>query len=353
MTLNWHPLWLTGWPRVGRAPVRYLLSLAFLLPWTVFAPNASPSAIPSNAGPYDPSSFASELRRLHDSIAKSAGNAKDIASIRAALPSSWKVDTPEGQYEISSEPLRALLECSGCNATKQKSQIGEAGVWIDMLAAHLKGYAAPGNTAESTARPALDQILRRREFAPAPPPSPWDLFKQRFYTWLWGMIRKLFQNIGAHPTGVALFYWLVLFVVVGGLALMLVRFWINRARREELQSVGSVAVHVTWQEWIRAARDAARRGDFREAIHSVYWAGITCLEDEGAITQDRTRTPREHLRLFTEIAAASAPPSSRRLACLTDLTVRVEQVWYGRSPAGVQDFEACMSQVEELGCRLR
>jgi hypothetical protein len=330
-----------------------LLSLAFLFPWTTFAQGAAPSSIPGNAGSYDPASFASELRRLHDSIVRSSGNRKDIDALRAGLPVSWKVNTPDGQYEVSSEPLRGLLDCTGCDAAARKSRLGEAGVWIDTLTAHVNGYAATGNTAESTARAALNQILRRSEFAPPHPPSPWDLLKQRFYAWLVGLIRKLFRNIGTHPTGVALFYWLVLFVVVGGLALMLVRFWIERARSEESLSVGSVAVHVTWQEWIGAARDAARRGDFREAIHCIYWAGITRLEDEGAITQDRTRTPREHLRLFRETATTGAPPAARRQACLTNLTACVERVWYGRSPAGVQDFETCLSQVEELGCRLQ
>lgn len=351
MTSYRHPVLPIDWTPARRATICFLFGLAFLLPWTTFAQTAPSSAIPRNSGPYDSASFATELGRLHDSIAKSAGSARDIDAIRAGLPPAWKVDTSENQYEVSSEQLRSLLECHACDVTKRKSQMEEAGVWIDTLAAHVKSYAAPENTGESTARLELDRILQRREFAAVRPPSQWDLLRQRINEWLLRLIRGLFRGIGAHPTGVELFFWLVLFAVVGCLALLLVRFWIDRARREELQSVGAVSVHVSWQEWIRAARDAARRGDFREAVHAVYWAGITCLEDEGAITPDRTRTPREHLRLFAETAAA--PPASRRLACLAELTARVERVWYGRSPAGVQDFELCMNQVEELGCRLR
>jgi hypothetical protein len=41
------------------------------------------------------------------------------------------------------------------------------------------------------------------------------------------------------------------------------------------------------------------------------------------------------------------------VACLAELTARVERVWYGNNPAGVQDFEACMNQAEELGCRMQ
>jgi hypothetical protein len=351
LTPRRHPYLPIDWPLSHRAAICFLFGLALLLPWTTFAQSSPSSAIPKNSGPYDSASFASELHRLHDFIAKSAGNAKDIDTIRSGLPAAWKVATSESQYEVSSEPLRSLLECPGCDATKRKSQMAEAGVWLDTLAAHVKSYAAPENTGESTARIELDRILQRREFVAARPPSQWDLLRQRFNAWLLGLIRRLFRRIGAHPAGVQLFFWLVLFAVVGCLALLLVRFWIDRARREELQNVGAVSVHVSWQEWIRAARDAAKRGDFREAVHAVYWAGITCLEDEGAITRNRTRTPREHLRLFAE--TVGAPPASRQLACLAELTAHVERVWYGRSPAGVQDFELCMNQVEELGCRFQ
>jgi Domain of unknown function (DUF4129) len=353
LTLHWHPHLPIRWALVCWAILCVLLALAFLPPGKTLAQTAPSSAIPKELGPYGSASFASELGRIHDSIAKSVGNARDIDAIRAQLPASWKIDTPEGQYEISSGPLRLLLECHGCDSAKLRSQVEEAGGWIDTLAAHVKSYAAPEIIGESAARLELNRIMQRREFAPVRPPSKWDLLRQRINEWLVRLIQKFLRGIGAHGTGVEVFFWLVFLVVVGCLALLLVRFWIDRARREELQNVGAVSVHVTWQECVRAARDAARRGDFREAVHAVYWAGITCLEDEGAIAQDRTRTPREHLRLFAEKAAAKEPPASRRVACLAELTARVERVWYGNNPAGVQDFEACMNQAEELGCRMQ
>jgi len=353
LTPDWHPHLPIRCALVRWAILCVLLALAFLPLGTTLAQTAPSSAIPKNSGPYDSASFAAELHKIHDSITKSAGNARDIDAIRVQLPASWKIDTPESQYEVSSAPLRSLLECHGCDSTKLRSQVEEAGIWIDTLAAHVKSYAAPEITGESAARLQLNQILQRREFAPARPLSKWDLLRQRINEWLVRLIQKFLRGIGAHGTGVEVFFWLVFLAVVGCLALLLVRFWIDRARREELQNVGAVSVHVTWQECVRAAREAAKRGDFREAVHAVYWAGITCLEDEGAIAQDRTRTPREHLRLFTERAAADESPTSGRVACLAELTARVERVWYGNSPAGAQDFEACMNQAEELGCRMQ
>ncbi len=165
------------------------------------------------------------------------------------------------------------------------------------------------------------------------PPSQWDLLRERINAWLVRMLDRLFENIGRHPMGAKVLFWLILFSVVGWLAMMLVRFWLGRARMDELRSVGQVAFTRSWQEWIRAAREAAARGDFREAVHSVYWAGIAHLEDDGTISRDRTRTPREHLQLVAEAvaAAAAAPQISRQRDSLAALTSLFERVWYGRS----------------------
>jgi hypothetical protein len=168
------------------------------------------------------------------------------------------------------------------------------------------------------------------------------------------MLNRLFENIGRHPLGAKLLFWLILFAVVGWLAMMLVRFWLGRGRLDELRSIGEVAFARSWQEWIRAAREAAARGDFREAVHSVYWAGIAHLEDDGTISRDRTRTPREHLQLVAEAAtAAAAPQVSRQRDSLAALTSLFERVWYGRGQADARDFETSMQQAEGLGCDLQ
>jgi hypothetical protein len=38
---------------------------------------------------------------------------------------------------------------------------------------------------------------------------------------------------------------------------------------------------------------------------------------------------------------------------LSALTVRLEQVWYGRQPANDRDFADALHSVEALGCQLR
>jgi hypothetical protein len=312
-------------------------------------------ATPAQPGGYDAASFTAELRRLGAAIEKSGGDAKNIEAIQKALPASWRIDTSEAHYEFSSEPLRELLECNQCDAAARKSRFAQAKSWTDAIALQVVGYTSKGASSGSDPRATLEQILKRREFGAVRPPSQWDLLRERINAWLMRILSRLFENIGRHPLGAKMLFWLILFGVVGWLAMMLVRFWLGRARMDELRSVGEVAFARSWQEWIRAAREAATRGDFREAVHSVYWAGITRLEDAGTISRDRTRTPREHLQLVAEAVAApaAAPQISRQRDSLAALTSLFERVWYGRGQADARDFETSMQQAEGLGCDLQ
>jgi hypothetical protein len=327
--------------------------LALLVrPLPTFAQTAQP-ATAAQPGGYDAASFTGELRRLGAAIKKSGSDAKDIEAIQKALPASWKIDTSEAHYEFSSEPLRELLECNKCDAAARKSRFAQAKSWTDAIALQVGGYTAKGASSGPDPRAKLEQILKRREFGAVRPPSQWDLLRERINAWLLRMLGRLFENIGRHPLGAKLLFWLILVGVVGWLAMMLVRFWLGRARLDELRSVGEVAFARSWQEWIRAAREAAARGDFREAVHSVYWAGITRLEDAGTISRDRTRTPREHLQLVADAVAAAAPQISRQRDSLAALTALFERVWYGRGQADARDFETSMQQAEGLGCDLQ
>jgi Domain of unknown function (DUF4129) len=326
-----------------------------MMPRPAIAQGSPPFPPHAAAGPYNAQSFATEMRRLGAAVEKSGGEAKEIEAIQKALPPSWKIETSEAHYEFSSEPLRELLECNNCDTAARKSRFAQAKSWTDAIALQLEGYAAHGGFSAPDARATLDQILKRREFGAVRPPSQWDLLRERINAWLMRMLSRLFENIGRHPLGAKLLFWLILFAVVGWLAMMLVRFWLGRARLDELRSVGEVAFARSWQEWIRAAREAAARGDFREAVHSVYWAGIAHLEDDGTISRDRTRTPREHLQLVAEAVAeaAAAPQMSRQRDSLAALTTLFERVWYGRSHADARDFDASMKQAEGLGCHLQ
>jgi hypothetical protein len=308
----------------------------------------------------DPTAFAVELRALEAKLLGGNGTANEISALRRRLPASWIVETSERRYEISSAPLRDLLDRAGRDGAHRKEILEQAGMWAENAAMQAEGYVASESAASSssdaTARAKLEEILKRREFSPAGPPSVWDQLRQKIGQWMLRMFEKLFGSMARHPIESKLLFWFIIFGVVCWLVTMLVRFWTGRGRSIALQSIGTIAAHRSWQEWIRGAQDAAARGEFREAIHLLYWAGITRLEDLSILTVDHTRTPREQLRLLSNpaksgaLVAASVTPA--QCAPMLGLTTQLERVWYGRRPASVEDFRECLKHVEDLGCRL-
>jgi hypothetical protein len=306
----------------------------------------------------DAPSFAAELQRIGNAIAKEKETPTGIAALRETLPAHWEITTAEHAYTLSAEPLRTLLGDAEKEKNPQKFAVKttEAAEWAFDLANQFNACAgAKANNAPS-ARPALERILSRWEFGSAHGPTKWDLFRQRVSRWIGDLVvslfRQIFRQVGRHPIGANILFWFIVVAVVLWLAMTLFRFWSRRTAMEELQAPDSVAFARTWQEWVHAARDAATHGDFREAIHSAYWAGISYLEASEVVRKDRTRTPREYVRLVSTSTQFVASGRKTREA-LSSLTTVLEQVWYGRRAASNQDFANAMQNVEALGCQLQ
>jgi Domain of unknown function (DUF4129) len=345
-------------------PIRFSRILPLLLVLSIVAvghclagteeQNASPPAAASGNAYADASSLAAELQRIGTTIKKEKANAANMAALRGKLPVQWELTTAERSYSLSAEPLRDLLR----DAEKEKklesmaAKATAAADWALELANQVNAYAEAQTHSAPSARPVLDRILSRRDFASVQGPTRLDLLRQRVVLRIENLIERLFRQVGRYPMGAKILFWLIVIAVVVWLALMLFRYWTKRATLEELQSLDSVAFVRTWQEWIHAAREAAERGDFREAVHSTYWAGICYLEDSGVVRKDRTRTPREYMRLVSSATQLAVSGRSTRES-LSALTMILEQVWYGRRSASSQDFTNAMRNVEALGCQLQ
>ena len=312
-----------------------------------------PTAAGSNVYP-DSSSFAAELQRIANAIEKEKDNLAGLGVLRKNLPSHWEINSGEQHYKLSAEPLNGLLREAekGKNPKSIAGKAGEAAEWAFDLANQAKAYAEPQTGGGSSARPVLERILSRREFGGVNGPSSWDLFRQRVIQWIENLLLRILGQIGRYPMGAKVLFWLLLVAVVVWLAVVLFRYWTRRATLDELQAPDSVAYVRTWQEWIQAAREAAARGDYREAVHSAYWAGISYLEDSELVRKDRTRTPREYMRLVSNSTQLVATGRKTRES-LYALTVVLEQVWYGRRSASNQDFAQALQSVEALGCQLQ
>jgi hypothetical protein len=319
------------------------------------APQFSNAPVVAGSNVYsDAPSFAAELRRIGTAIERERPDPAGLATLRKNLPSHWELNASEHHYYISAEPLDGLLrEAEAGKKTKTIiAKAEEAAEWAFDLASQVKAYAAPPDGGDTDVKAALDRILSRREFDAVKGPSALDLFRQRVIREILSLLDSIFERIGRYPMGSKVLFWLVILAVVVWLAVVLFRYWTRRAALEELQAPDAVAYIRTWQEWIQAAREAATRGDFREAVHSAYWAGISSLEDSQVVRKDRTRTPREYMRLVSNATQLAASGRKTREA-LSSLTIVLEQVWYGRRPASNQDFADAIQSVEALGCQLQ
>jgi len=304
----------------------------------------APASPPGSSAPtaYDFDSFRRELRELSVQLAEQP-SAQEMRALRDSVPPSLTVSTPERTYSISTEPLRAQLSAG----SREKAQS-----WVRHLREVIEGAEGPSANSDA-ARSQLNRILAAREFAAVrATPSAWDILRQRIGAWIDRLLSKFFQGMERHPRAGQMLFWLIVLGAVSFVALWVFRFLGSRDRMESLPSVSSLLTQRSWQEWLRAAREAAGRGDYREAIHSAYWACITRLEDLGAVPRDRTRTPREYVRAVTEAESAEPGSPPHRKEPLVALTSGMERTWYANRGAGPEDFGEALRQLEALGCPL-
>jgi hypothetical protein len=296
--------------------------------------------------PYTPEQFAAELQRLSTLLDKKPPPQK-VAAMRDALPAQWVVTTAENTYGIYSSDLRDKLTAGNT---------ADAETWLENMSEEVAGYAGGTAAQPGNASAELHKILAEDQFAGVRPPSAWDIFRQRVIAWLQKLLSRLFAGLNRYPLSGDILFWLLVIAAVSLIAFGIFRFLINRDRLESMVRSQEVPVSRSWQEWLLLARTAANHGDFREAVHSAYWAGIVRLEETGILVRDRSRTPREYLRLAS---AASSTPALASVTAnrqyrepLTALTDHLEKVWYANRGADAEDFQDTLRQLEALGCQL-
>jgi hypothetical protein len=312
---------------------------------------AIPTQAPAPSNPqmvakiHDVTSFAAELQRL-DTELKKKSSPTSIKEFRDGLPPSWNVSTPERSYSISTKPLRDQL--NGDSADKARA-------WLEHLLLEVQSAQSAEGQPLAAAHTHLNKILAGRGFEAVRPPTYLELLRERAAAWLQRMLIKLFSGLSRHPIGAKVLFWVVLIAGVGFVALWIFRYISGRDSINFFQPGSTTVTTRTWQEWIHTAREAAARGDFREAVHSAYWAGITRLEETGTLPRDRTKTPREYLSLIdtrlhgTNVDGRAAEDYKKPL---TALTSRLERIWYANRMARVEDFHDTLRQLEALGCSL-
>jgi hypothetical protein len=329
--------------------LRVFAVLIILSAWplsSIAIPKQAPAI--SNSQPvektYDLASFAAELLRLDAELQKKP-SPSGIKELRDGLPPTWNVSTPERSYSISTRPLRDQLNGDSTD---------DAETWIEHLQVEVQSAQRAERPPFAEAHARLNNILVAKDFEGVRPPTYAELLRERVAAWLARMFVKLFSGLSRHPIGAKVLFWIVLIAGVGFVALWIFRYLSGRDSINFFQPGPTTVTNRTWQEWIHAAREAAARGDFREAVHSAYWAGVSRLQETGALPQDRTKTPREYLCMVgTQPYAAEVDGAVEDYKKpLTALTTRLERIWYANRMAGLEDFDDTLRQLEALGCSL-
>jgi hypothetical protein len=228
--------------------------------------------------------------------------------------------------------------------TSQLLQAAQARLTQDMTQADAAAAGSPAAAPDhGHERETMKQVLAGRDFRNLEAPTARDSLLEKLSNWL----NRFFENAAklrarSAWVGRMLVWSFVLAVSVGlvwGL-LQLERRWRIRLVPESDGPAAGAASARDWQLWLADARRAAAAGQWREAIHFVYWAAISRLESKRLWPANRARTPREYLALV-------APDDPRR-AGLATLTGSFERVWYGGRAAAESEYR----KAEELASDL-
>ncbi|MBZ5644552.1 MAG: DUF4129 domain-containing protein [Acidobacteriia bacterium] len=270
-------------------------------------------------------------------------NPAGIGSFRESLPGEWSVEAKDQSFYVKIDWLSVALLAREKSAQENVDLLRQARQRLDALQESAAGLRSPVPRADlDHARADVDRILRGREFQGAHEPTWWDKQMARARAWISRQLDRLFNRIGISASvGNALAWTLV--ILLG----LLLSFWavrsvINAARRAEMDLSGAIPAGQDWRYWAKIARAAAERGDYRAAIHAAYWTGVAQLEEIHLLPEDRSRTPRESLRMVQRGHAAYMP--------LAQLTRRLEFTWYGFQSATAEDWDDARKQLEALEC---
>ncbi|WP_163996751.1 DUF4129 domain-containing protein [Pyxidicoccus caerfyrddinensis] len=219
-------------------------------------------------------------------------------------------------------------------------------------------------------------ILARPEFAVAPPKAEKDAAEEavppespgwwrRFIDWLGEFLKKLFEREPAPPppreapqlvsgTAVANVLAIVLVTlavaVLGGLLIM----FLNKGKKHadgaglEVSTVDAAALagdpaHALSRPpegWAHLADELAARGEYREAVRSLYLALLSRLHRDGAILYDVTLSNWDYLRQFRGRSELKPP--------FRELTRRFDFAWYGNVPVGAEGYREFRTLTQPL-----
>ncbi len=361
-------------------------ALALRVGATMFVCSALACAVARSSTPADatqPISIAeykAELHRVERGIEEQRDHFKAPAGsaehLNVEIPAMWHVESRGQHFEVPTSELKINLEDNPDRVTRRILALNADLARVQALEAEADKLESESSASSyDAARAKLQEILGHREFSSAQEKKSWirEMW-EKLVGWVEDIFDRLFNAVGANrPVRNLILYGVI---VIGFIALgwILVRVLGGVARRENLKLEPPAFPVKSSGQWTREAMAAAARGDYREAIHCGYWAGVYRLAETGIWELDESRTPREYLRLLSarprsdagaDMPAAGSASSPVTILALPDpavlavrtqalsaLTRSFESVWYADEPATQEKYSAAVAHLEELECRL-
>ncbi|MCH7472889.1 DUF4129 domain-containing protein [bacterium] len=169
----------------------------------------------------------------------------------------------------------------------------------------------------------LEQILAQPEYLGKETQEGW---LQRFWHWLDG----LFEGTGMPPLFGGWAGAVVILLLLAVISYLLVRLlWEIRVRRVRVraESASGPTDELSSEGLMRAAEEAAGRGDYRQAIRLRFKALVSRL----TLPASALKTNRQIARRIGREFPGAAGPFGQLVACFED-------AWYGSLPCGASDY---------------
>jgi hypothetical protein len=263
-----------------------------------------------------------------------------------------QVSTSSGQRNVEYGWLRnnLRLAASARSAKEPQKALEQATKTLQDADQRLQQESVlPTDTAQpkgdlGKTRGTLSAILSESEFARVAQPGLFEKLRDILLEWLSNQL----QRVGRSGWS-SLMTNLLLLSAITIVCAALVWWFTRQIFRQGITLPSSGLGHEgtpsarSWQAWLEEAHLDAQKGQWREAIHDVYWGAISRLEASGMWPADRARTPREYLNLLAA--------NTERRVDLTLLTRSFERTWYGGRVALKQDFEDACRLLDQLGSR--
>jgi hypothetical protein len=296
------------------------------------------------AAPLLPCSSIPEYRSLLTHVSEAASSpSADFDEIIAEVPIECELESDGKRFSFHTIQIHsALFAIKQADKDKRPAKINELQHMLSLRKRSLDGYMA---AVDPTLGPKLKEIFTHPEFSQVGAQDA----KALLYEQIMRLLVKLFSLVVKNPEEAAFFAKLFAYCVIGILVLLILWWlyrWIQRKQPEEYvarEIMPFAPSAKSWQEWMKEARAHLELGEFRQAVHSSYWAAISHLESSGAWVPDKARTPREYLRLI--------PTSNPARPLLAEISRIFEVVWYGERVPGQPECEAFLARVEKIAWR--